>query len=286
MNEKSLIEVFGHYKAWKLQENTWCISFMNGTEYMYLLEGKDKAILIDTGYGTGTLADFVRGLTDKELVVVNTHFHPDHAAGNGEFEQVSVHKDFELDAPSVYSENAVPFDLSALKFPSYQKNRLKNGDVIDLGERLIEVIEARPAHCNTSLFYLDRTNRLFFCGDDLESAQVMMFDNSKNPKASYEIKERLCNLRSNCQYMKDRAGEYDLLLPNHNGTPIAKSYIDEYIELVDHIFLGDALVEDKLNHFYLEMDPKASRLCRIRWKHASIFVEKALVMEVYGSGLH
>ncbi len=286
MKEKSLIEIFGDYKAWKFQENSWCISFMEGTEYMYLLEGKDKAMLIDTGYGTGTLADFVGGLTDKELVVVNTHFHPDHAAGNGEFKEVYLHKDFELDAPSIDSPNAVPFDLSALKFPLYQRNRLKNGDVIDLGERVIEVIEAKPAHCNTTLFYLDRTNRLFFCGDDLESAQVMMFDNSRNSNAPYEIKERLCNLKLNCQCMKERDEEYDLLLPNHNGTPIAKSYIDEYIELVDHIFLGDARMEDKLNHIYLEMDPKASKLCRIRWKHASIFVEKALVMEVYGSGLY
>ncbi|MCI1723082.1 MAG: hypothetical protein LKM41_09770 [Lachnospiraceae bacterium] len=59
-------------------------------------------------------------------------------------------------------------------------------------------------------------------------------------------------------------------------------YPDDYIGLVDHIFAGDALIEDRLNHKYLEMDVKAAKLCRVRWKQASIFVEKALLMQVYG----
>ncbi len=37
--------------AWKLEEVTWCISFMEGTEYIYLLEGEESALLTDTGYG-------------------------------------------------------------------------------------------------------------------------------------------------------------------------------------------------------------------------------------------
>ena len=74
--------------AWKLDSKTWIIQFMNGTEYMYLLEGDEKALLLDTGYGTGTLRAFVENLTDKPVIVANTHYHPDHAGGNGEFEKV------------------------------------------------------------------------------------------------------------------------------------------------------------------------------------------------------
>ena len=43
--------IFGNYMAWKLDEKTWVISFMEGTEYLYLLEGEEKALLLDTGYG-------------------------------------------------------------------------------------------------------------------------------------------------------------------------------------------------------------------------------------------
>ena len=176
----------------------------------------------------------------------------------------------------------MPFDLGALPHPDYEKIYVGEGDKIELGNRTIEVLDVKPAHCNSSLFYLDRSHRMLFCGDEMESAQVILFDNSNNPDAPYDVLERLKNFRDNNLRMKELGSEYDYLLPNHNGYPIAKSYLDEYIELVDHIFIGDAVIEDKLNHKYIEMDPKASTLCRVRFKHASIFIKKELLMQVYG----
>ena len=72
MEQPSLKEIFGSYMAWKLDSATWIISFMNGTEYMYLLEGEEKALLIDTGYGTGNLRAFV----EKCVTVLGTNGHP------------------------------------------------------------------------------------------------------------------------------------------------------------------------------------------------------------------
>lgn len=281
MNEEQLLEIFGSYMAWKITKDTWCISFMGGTEYMYLLEGEEKALLLDTGYGTGTLKAFVETLTDKKIVVANTHVHPDHAAGNGEFEEVYMSDGYELDYLSVYDAQG-PFDLSKLPHTDYKKIYLGDGDKIELGNRTIEILKAKPAHCNSSLFFLDRKYRIFCCGDDMESAQVIMIDNSNNPDAPYDVKERLENLKANTIRMKELSNEYDYLLPNHNGTPISKEYLDDYIGLVDHIFAGDATIEDKLNHKYIEMDPRAPKLCRVRYKGASIFIDKELVMTVYG----
>lgn len=65
MQQPSLEEIFGSYMAWKLDDTTWCINFMNGTQNLYLLEGEEKALLLDTGYGTGTLRAFVERLTKK-----------------------------------------------------------------------------------------------------------------------------------------------------------------------------------------------------------------------------
>lgn len=42
------------------------------------------------------------------------------------------------------------------------------------------------------------------------------------------------------------------------------------------------MIEDKLNHKFIEMDPKAPELCRVLYKCASIFIKKGLLMEVYG----
>lgn len=282
MNPPNLEQIFGSYTAWKIDEQTWFINFMNGTENMYLLEGEDKALLIDTGYGAGNLREFVKKLTDKPILVANTHFHPDHAAGNGEFEKVYISKNYKLDAPSVNNPMAVPFDITKLPYPDYEKVLIGEGHTFELGGRIVEVLDVRPAHCNSSLFFLDRGHRMFFCGDELEAGQVMMFDNSKNPDVRYDVKERLQNLRLNSIRIKESGSCFDYLLPNHNGYPIAKSYIEDFIGLVDAIFSGTAVIEDKLNHPFVEMDPDSVRLCRVRYRKASIFIVKDEVLKVYG----
>ena len=55
---------------------------------MYLVEGADRAVLIDTGVGLKGLKELVDGLTDKPLTILLTHGHVDHAMGAAEFEEV------------------------------------------------------------------------------------------------------------------------------------------------------------------------------------------------------
>ena len=275
--------IFGSYMAWKLDETTWCISFMEGTEYIYLLEGEDKALLLDTGYGIGKLRAFVEKLTDKPVLVANTHFHPDHSAGNGEWEEVYVAEGWTVDAPSVLNPGAGPCDLSALPYPDYKKHILRDGDVFELGGRRITVLEALPAHCNSSLFFVDEGHRMLFSGDEFESHQTLMYDNSCNPDAPYHVEKRIENLRRNALRLKGSIGEGWYLLPNHNGTPISTAYLDAYLKLVDDIYAGTAVIEDKLNHRFIEMDPKAPELCRVRSGWCSIFIKKKEVLKVYGT---
>lgn len=276
----SLEEIFGSYMPYKITDDTWVLSFMNGSEYMYLLEGTDKALLIDTGYGAGNLRACVEKLTDKPVMVVNTHYHPDHSAGNGEFEEVMLSGGWEIDAPSVSTPGLIPFDISKLPYPDYKKVIIKGGDIIDLGDRKITVIDVKPAHCNSSLFFYDEANGMIFVGDELEPGQVNLFDNSYNPDAPYDVRERLDNFRSNTEKVLSLHAKY--ICPNHNGTPMAESYLHEFINMVDNIYNGTATVEDKLNHKYIEMDPKAPTLCRVRNGNASIFINKELLMTVYG----
>lgn len=274
--------IFGNYMAWKLDETSWCISFMEGTEYIYLLEGTEKALLLDTGYGIGNLRAFVEKLTDKPILVANTHFHPDHSAGNGEWEEVFLSEGWAVDAPSVLNPGAGPCDLSSLPHPDYKKTILHDGDVIELGERSVKVLEARPAHCNSSLFFVDEGHRMLFSGDEFESHQTLMYDNSCNPNAPYHVEKRLENLRLNALRLDAIVRDGWYLLPNHNGTPISLAYLKDYVRLVEEIYAGTAVIEDKLNHRFIEMDPKASELCRVRSGACSIFIKKAEVLKVYG----
>lgn len=281
MESPNLVQIFGSYQAWQGAEDTWFINFMNGSENMYLLEGTEKALLIDTGWGAGNLRQFVEKLTDKPISVVNTHFHPDHAGGNGEFSSVMVSAGWVTDMPSMKGDLA-PFDFDRLPHPDYQKVVVGEGTVIDLGNRTVEIMDVQPAHCNSSLFLFDRANGLFFTGDELEAGQVNLFDNSRNTAAPYNVARRLENARANYARIKALEDRITMLLPNHNGFPIAFSYVDDFLGLIDHIYQGDALIEDKLNHPFIDKDPKAPFLCRVRWNKASIFIRKDEVMKVYG----
>jgi glyoxylase-like metal-dependent hydrolase (beta-lactamase superfamily II) len=280
--EPTLEMIFGDYKAWKIDEVTWVISFMEGSEYIYLFVGEDAALLTDTGYGIGGLRAFAEKLTDKPILVANTHYHPDHAAGNGEWERVMLSAGWTVDAPAVEAPGAGPYDLAALPHPDYEKQILHDGDRIELGGRSLRVLEALPAHCNSSLFFWDEGHRMLLLGDEFESAQTMLFDNSHNPDAPYDAALRVRNMQANARRLLEIGGGSACLLPNHNGTPISNAYLCDYIGLADAIFDGTAVIEDKLNHRYVEMDPVAPELCRVRWGSCSIFIKKAELMKIYG----
>lgn len=59
----------------------------------YLVIGEDRACVIDTMNGYCDLSAFVRSVTDKPVIVVNTHGHPDHIYGNIYFDNALLHPD-------------------------------------------------------------------------------------------------------------------------------------------------------------------------------------------------
>lgn len=282
MDQKQLEMIFGHYFTWQIRPGTWVISFMEGTESLYLLEGEEKALLIDTGYAIGNLRNFVEKITDKPILVVNSHFHPDHAGGNGEWQEVMVSEDYTLDERSIQRTVGDP---AALPFPDYRKILLKDGDEIDLGERKVRVIKSKNAHCHSHLYFLDTKERILFMGDEMDGWQVLLYENSQNPELekTENLDEKLQNFKANLLTAKSLDSQYDLLLGNHNGVGFDKSYLDDYLELVDGVYTGTTILCDKLEHPYIEQDPTASTLCRLRHKKASVIVRKALLEELYGS---
>lgn len=283
MDAPNLKEIFGSFFAWKATENTWFISFMNGTQFLYLLEGTEKALLVDTGYAVGGLREFVETLTNKPVLVVNTHFHPDHAGGNGEWEEVMMSAGAPRDEKSL---SRTVGDPGRLPHPDYCRVYVKTGDRIELGGRTVAVFAVEDCHSYSSLYLLDRENRMLFMGDEMDSWQVLLYDNSADPalERAYDTDRALRNFRRNLELAKSLGDSYDWLLGNHNGAPLAKSYLDDFIGLIDHIYLGDALVEEQLHHKYIEMDPIAPRLCRVRWNKASIFAYRAHIEALLGSG--
>ena len=277
--EFDLVKTFGTYMSWKISEDTWIISFMNGSQNIYLLEGGERALLIDTGWGAGNLRAHVEKLTGKPVVVANTHGHLDHSGGNGEWESVMMLPGGEGD---IYTCHRLPFDISKLPNPDYEHKLVHDGDVIELGGRTIELLDI-SAHSNGSLAFLDRKNGYLFVGDEMESAQVLMYETEAIPGYEFVLDKKLRAHHANMLRLKGLRGAWHTLFPAHNGAPIAPSYLDDHIALTEHIYAGDAVVEDKLNHIYAEQSDPEGKLCRVRWGKASFFVNKADLMELYGS---
>lgn len=84
-----------NYHIEKLNEQTWLIEEYSNTAsaYMYLLTGREKALLIDTGFGTIPLKSICEELTVLPVIVALTHGHVDHIGGTGAFEEVWLAKE-------------------------------------------------------------------------------------------------------------------------------------------------------------------------------------------------
>lgn len=274
------VEIFGSYMSWKINEDTWIINFMNGSQNMYLLEGQDRALLIDTGWGAGNLRAYVEKLTAKPVTVALTHGHLDHSGGCGEWESVLMHPGAEADLRTCCR---LPFDISKLPHPDYEHKPVKDGDVIELGSRTVELIDI-SSHSNGSLAFLDRKNGYLFVGDELESTQVLMYDAAPESGMPFDLGQRLRAHHANMLRLKSLEGQWNSIFPAHNGAPIAQSYLDDTIALTEHIFVGDATIEDKLNHPHIERDDPEHKLCRVRWGSVSFIVSKEALTAVYGAG--
>jgi glyoxylase-like metal-dependent hydrolase (beta-lactamase superfamily II) len=128
---------------------------------MYLIEGREKALLVDAGQSSADLIGLVRKLTDKPLILVVTHGHGDHAAGMSQFEIVYMsHKDIE-----------VLNDMFGFEINKSMVIDLKGGEVFDLGDRKIDVISL-PGHTQGCVVLYDRERQLLFTGDSVGSGHI------------------------------------------------------------------------------------------------------------------
>jgi hydroxyacylglutathione hydrolase len=251
------------YRHWQVADGTIFITTLGGTHYMYLLEGRERALLIDTAYGCGQLRRYVEQLTGKPVLVVNTHGHPDHTGGNGWWQEVHMHADA---AEDIASFPAVPGRLES-PWPDYARAFIEDGFVFDLGGREVQVVEI-PAHAPGSLALLDRQARMLFSGDEIESGQVLLFD--YGPTGPPALDEKAAKHLRNMLRLKAMQTEFSFICPTHNGAPIAPFYLDDFIEL-DRALLEDrATIARHLSHWYLSRLPFARDLRRATHGSAAI----------------
>ena len=149
----------------QLDEHTW---IGNGhrvyNESLYLVEGNDRAILIDAGTYIPDLDKIVAKITSKPVTMMLTHAHGDHVGGVGPFTEVYL---------NAGDMTIVPNNMRNYKG---QIRYLNDGQVIDLGGREIEVIFT-PGHTPGSATFFDKAKHYGFSGDAFGSTNLLVFTN-------------------------------------------------------------------------------------------------------------
>ena len=188
----------------------------------YLILGGDKALLVDTGFGISDLKSYVCTLTDLPLMVMNTHVHPDHAGGNGQFDTVYVgeHETAETDDGVLFYK--IPGQRDACdavkRGGSYRFVHLRDGERIDLGGRILRVVEI-PGHTKGSIALFDENTRLLLAGDAILKR---VFYGAGVPLSTY----RAALKKTKQLPIRD-------ILSAHWPEPLGVDFIDKMLHLID-----------------------------------------------------
>jgi glyoxylase-like metal-dependent hydrolase (beta-lactamase superfamily II) len=191
----------------------------------YLVVGRDKALLFDTGMGIGNIGAVVAGLTKLPVSVVNSHTHNDHVGDNWRFSDVyGMDTDFtrvnargskedaqaELAPDEICGALPAGFDAKAYSTkPFHITHWLHDGDKIELGERTLKVI-GTPGHTPDSIALLDEKNGLLFTGDTFYAGPIYLYRPETDRDAYLASVKKLAAMAPHLQ----------LLLPAHN-VPVA-----------------------------------------------------------------
>jgi Zn-dependent hydrolases, including glyoxylases len=227
-----------YFKAKEIAPGTWQV--LSDGDYTYVIEGDDEIIAIDGGMGAGNIRKFCQTLSDKPLYrLFNTHNHFDHTLNNYLFDVVYM-------SEKCYAGRCQAFgEFEGMDIPDdYPVVFLKDGDVINLKGRELQVFNIEE-HCSGSLQFLDRKQRILFCGDELNGN---FFDSRISVEHSYRNVKRWMSFRDS----------YDLLCAG-NGIHDA-SYVDKYYDMLKYILDGH---ENEGVEFYT---PYADRVASISSK--------------------
>ena len=147
----------------QIDEHTWVGSGHElWHESLYLIEGNDKSVLIDAGTNIKDLDKIVSSITSKPVMLIATHVHPDHTGPS-----INCF-------PEIYI-NPGDKDLIPMYMNKYQGivKYLKNKEIIDLGNRQLEVVYT-PGHTKGSTTFIDKNAGYGFSGDSFGTGLLLL----------------------------------------------------------------------------------------------------------------
>lgn len=269
------------FTACEVQEHVTCIAGLGGVN-CYLVEGTERAVLIDGLAGAGSLKAFVRELTELPVTLLNTHGHVDHIGADFEYGEAYIHpadigllyEHADLEMRYGYARGGIGkvsegFTLRRddMIAPCAIKTLpLADGQRFDLGGRVLETI-CVPGHTRGTVVFLDRAARTLYSGDACNINTLLYGEESASIE---EYRESLVNL-------KCYQSVFDQMYGGHGPGPESPVLVDEAIELCDEIMAG---TDEAIPATGFKGEPcwyakaKDERFCRLDGKRANIAYAK------------
>lgn len=236
---------------------------------LWLLEGNERALLLDTGMGISKVRPVVERLTNLPVTVLNTHYHFDHTGGNHEFDDIWIHElgadnlnlewpveltdgvlrviDRRLAIADLYRQLDYPyfwllgaeseprplpvsFDRRSYRIiPSRATRTLSDGERIDLGGRKLTVMHT-PGHSPDSICLWLEDEGVLFGTDTLNSGPIYCQFADSDLEALGASVRRLEELRPKVR----------LMFFHHYGRPCAEpDLLTEIADGVQQVIRGD-----------------------------------------------
>ena len=238
----------------------------------YLVLGKEKAALIDTGCGIGNVKKLAQEFTTLPIIVVNTHSHYDHITQDYLFDEVAI-----FDAPSAReaSKNGcskaemsklladgmlckpLPEDFDSANYhvpPFIVTWWLRDGDIIRLGSRDLEVIHT-PGHSPDSICLLEKSAKLLWTGDMFYAGAIYLHLPGSNLDTFISSYEKMIGLSQH----------YKKLMPSHNEPCVDKAILQEVLRAARNIRAGEAK--------YFEGTEEEAKIRRYEYSRFSIITK-------------
>ena len=250
------------YPMVQFEKGTWEIDEFDCAS-IFLLEGTEKAMLIDCGMGIGDLRGAVEMITDKPLIVVISHGHIDHTGNARQFDEIWIHpKDLDKPIPQDTARrkfdaeriarrqkssvggyftmfNLYPYDINVdLREPEAYGNMpviydLYDGQEFDLGGGRIVTAYECPGHSPGEMVFLDNQTRCLFCGDAL----------------NYNLGIGSIPVETTLRYMKrlqQMGDRYDRIYNGHHdfralGMPLGDDCLPNVIAVLEDVLAGTAV---------------------------------------------
>lgn len=199
-----------------------------------LIKGKNKSIVVDTGYGILKIKDYIEKLLSTPYIIICTHGHMDHTSGVVGYKDFYLHsKDIELfkehnsrtrrmqNIEAALNLNIIDntFDIEEYlnrKIPNILE--LNYDDVFDLGDKTVRIINME-GHTKGSIGLLIEEDRILLTGDAAIHNVWMFLRESTNIPTYINMLKRIKNLN------------FDYFITGHLMDMFPKRFIDYYIDV-------------------------------------------------------